>query len=319
MNEVFRLAEIKEAVRRFDAVSLMEEAFSAWSSGLCVIPPVGELIFDEACGETHIKYGYIKGEEDYVVKIASGFYNNSSIGIPSSQGVVLLFSALTGELRAVMLDEGVLTNERTAAAGAVAAKYMAPREVRGIGIVGAGIQAKLQLKYLENVVDCRKVYLWSHDVTETYGFVEDFRDSSYEIEVVSSTEELCNRSGLIVTATPSQSPLIMSEYVKPGTHITAVGSDTAEKIELEPELLEKAGCVAVDSIEQSRSRGEVFRATAAGINLKETLCEIGDLINGRIVPRKTEDSITVADLTGIAVQDLKIARGVWDELKGGKR
>ena len=138
---VVRKADIEAALAHVDVAGAIAEGFVAYSNGRTVVPPVGELRFDAPPGDVHIKYGYVRGGETYVVKIASGFYENPLIGLPSSNGLMLVFAQKTGELRAVLLDEGLLTDVRTAAAGAVAAKHLAPPDVRAIGIVGTGIQA----------------------------------------------------------------------------------------------------------------------------------------------------------------------------------
>lgn len=315
MSMVVSREKIEVVLKGVDVVAAMEEAFAAYSDRLCVIPPVGELIFKDPPGEMHIKYGYITGGEHYVVKIASGFYNNPALGLSSSQGVMLLFSCRTGELKGVLLDEGLLTNVRTAAAGAVAAKYLAPGNIEGIGIIGGGIQARLQLEYLKDIVECRKVWLWCLNSSEADSYIYDFRGSGFDITPLDSIEELCHRSQIIVSTTPSTEPLIKSEYIRSGTHITAVGSDTAEKIELEPELFRRVRWAAVDSIEQSLSRGEIFRAGQAGVDLLGTVCELGNLVNGQVKVRACADEITVADLTGIAVQDLKISEAVLNMIR----
>ena len=151
MSRIIELEEIRRVLPRIDVVRLMEEGFVEYSQGRVVVPPVGELLFDDPPGDVHIKYGYIRGDEHYVIKIAAGFYDNPTIGLSSSQGLMLVFSSRSGVLEAVLLDDGHLTNLRTAAAGAVAAKHLAPAEVRGIGILGAGIQAEMQLRMIQRV------------------------------------------------------------------------------------------------------------------------------------------------------------------------
>ena len=145
MNEIIGRDEIERILPRVDLLDIMEEGFAAYSRGEVTVPPPGELLFDDPPGDVHIKYGYIRNDDYYVIKIASGFYRNPELGLPSSNGLMLLFSRQTGCLTAVLLDEGRLTDVRTAAAGAVVAKYLAPKTVGCIGIVGAGIQARLQL------------------------------------------------------------------------------------------------------------------------------------------------------------------------------
>lgn len=149
MSLVIHLAEIKKRVKNIDVTTAMEEGFIQYSNGNTVVPPVGELIFDKPPGDVHIKYGYIKKDDYYVIKIASGFYENPGLGIASCQGLMLLFNQKTGELVSVLLDEGYLTDIRTAAAGALVAKYFAPQEIKSVGIIGTGMQARLQLLHLQ--------------------------------------------------------------------------------------------------------------------------------------------------------------------------
>ena len=136
MSKIIKLEQIKEILKSIDPIQNIEEGFVAYSQGKVVVPPIGEMIFENPPGDCHIKYGYIKGDDYYIIKIAAGFYDNPKIGLPGYSGLMLLFSQKTGELICILLDEGHLTNVRTAAAGAVVAKYMAPKKVHRIGIVG---------------------------------------------------------------------------------------------------------------------------------------------------------------------------------------
>ncbi len=310
MNELINLETIRRVLPELDLVDLMERGFAAYSEGLVVVPPVGEMIFEDPPGDTHIKYGYIKGGESFVIKVASGFYNNPQLGLSSSQGMMLLFSQKTGVLESILLDEGHLTNVRTAAAGAAAAKHLAPENVQCIGILGAGIQGKLQLEYLMGVVSCRDVSVWVPDPSETEPYLEYFNESELNMEIAESPGAVAEKCNLIVTATPAKEPLLKAGDIRPGTHITAMGSDTAEKIELDPEILGRADLVVVDSLSQSETRGEVFRAVEAGALQRSSVSELGSVISGRAKGRTSDDQITVCDLTGVAVQDLMIAEAV---------
>jgi ornithine cyclodeaminase len=156
-TRVVTLEEIKAILPTLDLVPVIEEGFVAYSAGRAVVPPVGELLLEG--GDVHIKYGYIRGEPFYVVKIASGFYGNPALGLPSSNGLMLLFEQQTGQLRCVLLDEGRLTDARTAVAGAIVARRLAPGRVERIGIVGTGIQARQQLRFLGHLAPCQ-VLVW---------------------------------------------------------------------------------------------------------------------------------------------------------------
>jgi len=319
MPAVISLPMILEAARTIDPLPLIEEGFVAYSQGRAVVPPVGELMFEDPPGEVHIKYGYIKGDDHFVIKIASGFYHNPKIGLPSGNGMMLLFSQKTGELECLLLDEGYLTNLRTAAAGAVAARYLAPRKVRTVGILGAGVQGRMQLEHLRRVRGFEDALVWGLDAGELDAYRRDMEPRGFKIRPTLDAEEVAASSNLIVTCTPSTKPLLRAAWIRPGTHITAVGSDTAEKQELDAAILAKADRVVVDSLSQSALRGEVFKAVGAGLIRRGDLVELGRVISEEKFRRASDDEITVADLTGVAVQDLQISKAVWKALKSPAR
>jgi ornithine cyclodeaminase len=314
--KILNLDQIKEILPRLDPIKEIEEGFAAYSSGRAVVPPVGELIFHEPPGDVHIKYGYLKEDEFYVVKIASGFYNNDRFNLPSNSGLMLLFSQKTGETRAVLLDDGYLTDVRTAAAGAVAAKHLAPRKVDCIGVVGAGAQGRMQLEYLKPILSCRRALVWGVNEEELRLYVRDMQPQGFEIRPTRDVTEIESLCRLIITATPAKKPLLKAKNIRPGTHITAVGSDTPEKQELEPGILKKANLVVADSLAQCISRGEIHHALNSGHVRREEIVELGHIILGKSSGRLSEKDITVADLTGVAVQDIQIAKAVYGAIEG---
>jgi len=208
------------------------------------------------------------------------------------------------------LDEGYLTDLRTAAAGALVAKYFAPKKIKAIGIIGTGIQATLQLKYLQTITECKKVWLWGRNQNNAEVYAHQLGDD-FDICIASTPQEVALHCNLIVTTTPSETALLNAEDIQPGTHITAVGSDTSNKQELASALLHKADLVIADSIPQSHSRGEVYRAVKDGdFNCKKVI-ELGAAIQKAELHRTNEQQITIADLTGVAVQDIMIATAVY--------
>lgn len=317
MAKIINLKEIQSCIQSIDVIAAMEEGFIAYSNGNTVVPPVGELIFEEPKGEAHIKYGYIKNDDYYVIKIASGFYDNPTLGISSSQGLMLLFSQKTGQLVAILLDEGFLTDIRTAAAGALAAKYFAPKQISAIGIIGTGIQAKLQLQYLQKHTPCKTVWLWGRTAENAIKFKSDL-GNDFDIRIANTPAEVAAHSNLIVTTTPSETPLLHAEDVLPGTHITAVGSDTSDKQELSSNLVAKAAIVIADSIPQSNSRGEIYRAIKDEKLLPNKVVELGKAIQDIVLQRTNEQQISIVDLTGVAVQDMMIAKAVYTNFKNKK-
>lgn len=312
--KILDLGQIKTLLASIDIIPAIEVGFKTYSQGNAVIPPVAEMLFDVPPGEVHIKYGYLRDDDFYVIKIASGFYNNPELGLSSSGGMMLLFSQKTGQIKCIMLDEGYLTNIRTAVAGAVAAKYLAPQNVERIGIIGAGIQGKLQLQYLKTITNCIDVIVWGINDEELNLYKNEMEPLGYTIETTTSIVKIAYSCNLIVTVTPSRIPLLKIDDIQTGTHITAVGSDIPEKQELESEILKKADVVVADSISQCLQRGEIFHGIRNNHIQQEKLIELGNIISGKNVGRTSENQITIADLTGVAVQDIQISKAVYNAI-----
>ncbi|MFW2570240.1 hypothetical protein [Legionella sp. 29fVS95] len=312
--KIIALAEIKELLHAVNLIPKLEEGFVAYSMGNTVMPPVGELCFTNPPGDVHIKYGYINGDEFYVVKIASGFYENPELNLPSSHGLMLLFSQKTGVLQAILLDEGYLTDVRTAVAGAIAAKYLAPRIVDRVGIVGTGTQARLQLYFLQQIVSCKDILVWGRDQTKLLAFQNQMQNETCRIKITQSMDVLTDSCNLIVTTTPSSVPILFANQIRKGTHITAVGADTPLKQELDENIFAEAELIITDSISQSIERGDVAHALRKKIIAKTQLIELGAIIAGLERGRSNDKQITIADLTGLAVQDLQIAKAVYERV-----
>lgn len=309
--KILSLGDIKEALPAIDLLSAIEQAFIAYSNGKAVVPPVGELLFDKPPGDVHIKYGYLTDDEYYVVKIASGFYDNPKSGLPSNNGLMLLFNKLTGQGEAVLLDEGLLTDIRTAVAGAISARYLANPEISCIGIAGTGVQARLQLEYLKPVCSCREVLLWGRDAGNCRDYAEKARKLGFNIRITDNPNDLLQECDLIVTTTPAREPLLTGT-ARPGTHITAVGADTHNKQELGTSLLAEADVVVADSIAQCLQRGEIHKAINDEAIKSDQLLELGNIITGSQPGRTSSDQVTIADLTGVATQDICIAKAVFE-------
>lgn len=215
MSTIIDLKQIKSLVKDLDVIKAMKEGFIAYSRGQAIVPPVGELIFDDPPGDVHIKYGYIKEEDFYVIKIASGFYGNPKLGVASGQGLMLLFKQQTGELAAVLLDEGHLTDIRTAAAGALAVQYFAPKTIKAVGIIGTGTQAKLQLLQLQQHTPCRTVWLWGRNRDHAERLKTSLGDD-YEVHLAESCAEVAQHANVIITTTPAEEPLLQAEDIQAG-------------------------------------------------------------------------------------------------------
>ena len=311
------LETIRQNLDPASVMQAIEKAFANYSAGKVTVPPVGHLPFPG--GDCHIKYGYIEGDDYFVIKIASGSHNNAELGLSPSSGMMIICSATTGHPVALLEDEGHLTDLRTAMAGAIAAKYLMPSNVTCIGIVGRGIQAQLQLEYLKYVTGCRKAIVWNHRTERLTDFVDKAQEQGFDITATADADELARNSNLIVTTTPSTAPLIRSDAIQAGTHITAVGADTPGKQELETSLISKADLVVVDSLSQCTDHGEIQTAIRASDVAKSDLVELGNIISGSSPGRSSDEQITIADLTGVAVQDIAIASAVYNKWQFANR
>jgi ornithine cyclodeaminase len=201
---------VSEAVRDLDLIPAIEKAFVRYSTGKATVPPVGELLLNDPPGEVHIKYGYMWGDDHFVVKIASGFTMNAALGLPSSSGLMLLFDRVTGTLTAILLDRGLLTDLRTGAAGAVAAKHCAPSTIGRIGVMGTGTQARLQLRYLAGVTPCRNVLAWGRRDEALGRYRDDMEREGFHVSVTRDAREVAGTCSLIVTTTASTEPLLFA-------------------------------------------------------------------------------------------------------------
>ncbi len=305
-----RIVERAEIVARIDldlAVQRIEEGFVAFSNGKVQVPPVQMFAFAAANGDCCIKAAFIEGSETFTVKVSTGFYDNPGKGLPSNDGLMLVLSASNGQPLALLQDQGWLTGMRTALAGRIAARLMAPREVHAIGILGTGMQARMQLEQLRPVTACRRVIVWGRNDAELASYNDFAAELGFDVQVTREAKTLAEGANLIVCTTPSRAALLDSEWVRPGTHITAVGADAPGKLELDPLLVARADRIIVDSVVQCRQYGEVSHALKAGLIEEAQLGEIGALLDGRIVGRTSDDEITLVDLTGVAVQDAQIA------------
>ena len=309
-----KLKEIISIAQEINVIAAMKEGFIQYSNGNSIVPAVGELLFDKPPGDVHIKYGYIKNNEYYVIKIASGFYENHKLGLPSSQGLMLLFSQKTGELKCILLDEGYLTNIRTVSAATLTIKYFAPSNADTVGIIGTGSIAKLQLQQLQKNNYCKTVWVWGRNKAKARQLKSELGDD-FDIYIATSCADLAKNSNIIITTTAAETPLLHSKDIKAGTLIVAIGSDTQQKQELESEILQKADLVIADSIPQSKSRGEIYQAVKTGAISEEDVVELGTALQNSNLQRSDNEQIIVVDLTGVAVQDIMIASAVYSNYK----
>jgi ornithine cyclodeaminase len=297
--------EILAALDEDAAIAAVETGFRRYSAGQVQVSTVLHLAFAEPPGDCHVKAAAVAGDDVFVVKLATGFYRNPELNLPSSNGFMAVLSARTGELLALLHDQGHLTDQRTAMAGAIAARAILREGSRTVGIVGAGTQARLQAKLLKRRLGLDSVLIWARNTKRASALASEVRGEAV------SLEDLCARADLIVTTTPSTEPLLGSVMIRPGTRIVAVGADSPGKQELDPRILAR-GRVVVDSIAQCVDHGEAGWAVRGGLIDPTALIELGTLLETPVAFAPEE--IVVADLTGVAIQDFEIAKSVWRRL-----
>lgn len=305
-------SEIQQLCDLSTAAAAIKDAYIAQAQGRVQAPPVTYLGFDAAKGDCHVKTGHIAGTEGFVIKIATGFYDNPAKGLPSSNGMNLVFSADTGQTLALLKDEGLLTDVRTGLGGAIATKALARPEARRVLVVGAGLQCLHQIRCLSHVWDgaALQFAIWARDGAKAEVQAKTLRDEGLVVEVASELEVAVLAADVIVTTTPSKTPLIQSNWVQAGTHVTAIGADSPGKQELATALVARADVRVCDLAQQSLNHGEFQSACAAGQITSSDVVELGHVLAGAHPGRQSDTQITIADLTGLAAQDAAISLAV---------
>lgn len=291
------------------AIDIVAKAFASLSGGEVIMPPILSMDIPSEHGEVDVKTAYIPGFDGFAVKISPGFFNNPKIGLPSTNGLMVLFSAKTGVVEAVLLDNGYLTDVRTAAAGGLAANLMAPRSVETAGVMGTGAQARLQMQAAHLVRPFRKVMVWGRDAAKAETCAADIA-AAIGVEAVAEPDpaRLVAQSQLVVTTTPSAQPVLMADWLHPGLHITAMGSDQTGKNEIDPAAFGRLDAYIPDRISQCETLGELRSALQAGTMAGTNgIRELGDVVLDPSLGRKSDREITLCDLTGTGAQDTAIA------------
>ncbi len=308
-------AELRAAVTLdLQTVDVIEAAFAALARGGVVMPPVLSMELAEANGEVDVKTAYIPGLDGFAIKVSPGFFDNPALGLPSLNGLMVLLSARTGLVEAVFLDNGYLTDLRTAAAGAVAARHLAPPEVRIAAVLGTGVQARLQIEAAHLVRPFGRLLVWGRDRAKAAACAADLAVRlGIAAEVADTAEAAVRAADLVVTTTPARTPLIAADWLHPGLHITAMGSDQAGKGEIAPQALARADLYVADRLAQTEVLGELRAARAAGLGAGDET-ELGAVVAGAHPGRTAARQITLCDLTGTGAQDTAIATHVLGRL-----
>jgi ornithine cyclodeaminase len=305
LNEV----EIRESVQLNEAaIGAAAEGFTKLAEGKVSLPPIMRIDIHEQNGEVDVKSAYIHGMDSFAIKIAAGFHDNHLLDLPTGSGMMLLISAETGRPLAVLLDNGYLTDVRTGIAGAIAAEHLARSEIKAVGVIGSGMQARFQMRGLKEV---RDVYGIVSEEVEQYA-EEMAAELGIDVVIEETPQDVVQQSDMVVTTTPSNDPYLKAEWLHPGLHITCMGSDAEHKQEVFPEVFKLADVVVCDRKSQAFRLGELHHAGEAGVITPEKVIELGELTSGSKKGRQEDNQITICDLTGVGVQDTQIARLAYE-------
>jgi len=324
MTEVTLLSEsdLRDCVALdLPSVDAIEHAFRLLATAAVAMPPILRLDIPEHNGEVDVKTAYLPGLQRFAIKVSPGFFDNPRLGLPSLNGMMMLLSAHTGLLDALLLDNGYLTAVRTAAAGAVAARWLSRTNSRSVALIGAGEQAALQLQALRLVRSIEEVRIWARDPAKAELFAAELGyDSKLAIRVCQSVDEAIDGVDIAITCTPSREPLIEPHHLHPGLHITAMGSDAEHKNEIAAQALAQVDLYVADRLSQTRVLGELHHALNANVVHDEsTFAELGQVIARQKSGRTDDQQITLCDLTGTGAQDTAIANLAFERaIQAGK-
>jgi alanine dehydrogenase len=299
---------VKELVSFQEAANIVEEAFCEFYQGKSIVYPAVREMVEEYNGIFGVKSSYLIEGKCIGLKAGGFWKNNESIGKTNHQSTMLLVNPETGE-PICLLDANYLTGVRTSAAGAVAAKHLARKDSRVVGMIGAGVQARTQLEGLLTLFPINEVLVFSRTEAGSAKFVEEIKRNGINATYLDSPETVVRNADIVVTTTPSFSPVIKTSWAREGTHINAMGSDTRGKRELDIDKIpDKIIC---DLWEQSSIMGELQH----GFSKNEVHAEIGQITSGETPGREHRREITLFDSTGVAIQDLSVAAYVYRKAK----
>ncbi|SPA53845.1 ornithine cyclodeaminase family protein [Cupriavidus taiwanensis] len=306
-DEVGRLISMKEVI------GTVEDAYKAFSSGQVVQPGYIGIHLPAPRGEIDFKVGYYKTNEMISMKASSGGFldNPTAHGVPNGMGSILLFDARNCALICVM-DGSLLTGLRTGASGAVSVKALARKNSKKITTIGTGNQARMQIRAISLVMQIQEIHAWSRNAETLARFKTDI-EGDFGIPVIlgGSKKAAVEQADILITATRGKGPLVEAGWVKPGTHIVAIGTDQKGKQELDPEIFRHAKIVN-DSIAQCVEKGETLHPMNQKIITMEDIHgEIGEILLGRKPGRENDEEITIFDSTGMAIQDNTTAEKIY--------
>jgi len=309
---LLRRSDIEGLLSPRDCMAAVENVFRLQGQGK--IPAPGILGVKAPGGGMHVKAGLLPGDRNYLVaKLNANFPgNNAHFGLPTIQGVIVVFDAENG-VPLTILDSIDITLKRTAAASAVAAKYLARKDSSVATICGCGQQSRAQLRAALLVLPLTKIYAFDVNKRAAIKFSKELsRELKIDIELVRDLASAIQKSDVCITCTTANEFFVRKGDVRPGTFVAAVGADAEHKQEIDPDLIASAKVVA-DSLDQSCAIGDVHHAIAHGLMRKgDVYAELCEIVAGHKIGRDTDDEIIVFDSTGVAIEDAVASAAVYE-------
>ena len=302
---VLNRREVEQTLSMSEVLELVEKAFEERGLKRVQMPPKAYLFFSKFGGDLRVMPAYLEGMDQAGVKLVNVHPSNpTKYGLPTLLATIVLFDPETGVPISIMDGTGI-TAMRTAAASGVATKHLARKDARVLGIIGAGYQGPFQLEALNEVMKIEAVKIFDMVGKKADDLAAMAREKfGLDVSSVAAAEEAVRGSDVLVTATPSKTPIVQSEWVAKGTHINAIGADAPGKEELEAAILSRAKIV-IDDWEQASSSGEINVPLSKKVITRANIyAEIGEIVAGAKPGRVSQDEITVFDLTGLAIHDV---------------
>ena len=312
--EVLWLTEddVKSILTMDEAIAAVDRAFYDHATGKTQMPAKSYLYFNQYDGDLRTMPAYLEGLDVAGVKIVNVHAKNPSIGLPTVMALLTLIRPKNGAPLAIM-GATYLTSMRTGAAGAVAARLLARKDSHVVGMIGAGVQAKTQLLGVSSQFEIDTVRVFDASLSQSQSFKKEcraFLDCEYLIAEDPSDACQCD---ILVTTTPSRTPVVRMNWILPGTHINAIGADARGKQELESALT-KSAKVFVDDLVQAVHSGEVNVPISEGVLLPENIhAQLGSVLAGKNSGRENDQEITIFDSTGLAIQDVATGYSVYEK------
>lgn len=305
--------EVRNLISLSSVIAAVEDAYRAFSSGQVEQPDYIGIHLPAPRGEIDFKLGYLKSSEMISMKASSGgFIDNPSLhGVPNGMGTILLFDAQSCALVCVM-DGSLITGLRTGAAGAISVRLLARKDAKKVTSIGIGNQARMQIRSIREVMRIEEIHAW-HSNPETLSRYKADIEREFNIPVVmaASKRDAVEQADILITTTRGKGSLVEAEWIKPGTHIVAIGTDAPGKQELAPEIFRNAKIVT-DSTRQCSQKGETWHALNRGtISISSIHAEIGEILMGTKAGRENAEEITIFDSTGMAAQDNTTANAIY--------